>query len=211
MNEWPSLNSLVWLRLPCCNAEHPTRVEDGGDTSITVAAPIAPHNSPVPPLPHGEGFFLGWVMGRGALEVPVTLVDHSPAPVPTWTLKAIGQPTETQRRAYVRVSIELDVHLHLLTGGAVTKAVTSDLSEGGLRCVVDKWAMDPGNRIFQVEVPVGSETSTFQAQVAWWGNLNEYGLRTVGLRFVDLKQQDADRLRSFVFSSQLEQRRRERE
>ena len=208
MLDWPPLNGLLWLRLPCCGAEHPSRVEDYADHDLVIAAPAAPHTRPIAPPRNGDGFFLGWVYGTGALERPVTLVEHREGAIPTWRVRSIGDAIEVQRRNYVRADVEMDVVLHLLEGGAPTNAVTLDVSEGGLRCRIDRWALDPGSRNFSIEFPFDGNDHIMRARIAWWGNLDSHGHRVIGVRFVDITPRLADAIRARIFSIQLEQRRR---
>jgi hypothetical protein len=209
VTDWPAINALAWLRLPCCGAEHPTRVEDMVGDNCVVAAPMAPHSEPVRPPRDGDGFFIGWVGSHsGALEAPVTLVEHALEPIATWTLRSIGNTAETQRRNYVRLRYDAEVSLFLFEGGAALKAHTLDISEGGIRVQLDKWALDPGGRIFPVELPFHDKTYALRAQVAWWGNLDENGVRIAGLRFHDIDATQADEIRKHIFAAQLEERRR---
>ncbi len=43
--EWPAINELLWIRLPCCEtAIHPSRVEGTDGDSLIVAHPsLKPH------------------------------------------------------------------------------------------------------------------------------------------------------------------------
>jgi len=206
--DWPSLNSRAWLRLACCGAEHPTRIEGFTETGCILATPSLPHTEDVDPRVAAQGVFLGWVSIHHALEVPAELVEHVTTPVPMWTIKATGKVEETQRRNYVRVMMDLDIEMELIPGGGATRARTIDLSEGGFKCLVDQWAPDPGGRIFNTHLTVGDANYVIPSQVAWWGNMDN-NLRGVGVRFEHNDQHVADSLRSFIFAKQLEQRRRQ--
>jgi c-di-GMP-binding flagellar brake protein YcgR len=206
--DWPSLNSRAWMRLPCCGAEHPTRVEGFTETGCILAAPSLPHTQDVDPEIATDGFFVGWVSVHHALEVPVSFVEHTAVPVPTWTVEAAGDVQETQRRNYVRLVLDLDIEMDLIPGGAPTRARTVDLSEGGVKCLVDEWAPDPRERQFNVRVTIDNKTYVIPGQVAWWGNLDNK-LRGVGVRFHHNDQHVADTIRSYIFAKQLEQRRRQ--
>lgn len=208
--EWPAFNTRAWLRLECCGAEHPTRVEDFEKDDCMIAAPVAPHQRPVDPPAPKKGFFLGWVHKElGAVEMPVSLVKNAEEPLPTWTLKSIGSVATTQRRQYVRLQYTTEVRLFLLEGsGAPSKAETLDVSEGGLRCTVDEWAIDPGPRAFRAEFSFGGKNFFATCQMAWWGKLDEKDRRTIGVEFVNMDQPTADSIRSYIFNVQLEERRK---
>jgi hypothetical protein len=206
--DWPALNTLVWLRLPCCDAEHPTRVEDFDGDNCVIAEPSAPHTDPVDPARVTNGFFLGWVNGRGALEAPVDLVAVNHEPVPTWTVKAVGPEIETQRRRFVRLHIDLIVKLYILEGGAPTHAQLLDISEGGLRCRVDRWFIDPGEKCFPVEVTLDEQDYYLQGQIMWRSSADETSHREFGIQFKDLEPATADKIRSQIFAAQLAERRK---
>lgn len=156
-----------------------------------------------------EGFFFGWVAsGRGALEVPVVLIDHAQDPMLIWTIRSVGDAVETQRRNYVRLSYESDALLYFIDGGAPSKVAVHDISEGGLRCTVDKWAVDPGGRAFAVEIPFNGKVLFLRAQVAWWGKLDANDTRSVGIKFINVETATADTIRGHIFAAQLEERRR---
>lgn len=206
--DWPSLNSRAWMRLRCCGAEHPTRVEGFTEKGCILAAPSLPHHHDVEPEVATDGFFLGWVQIHRALEVPVSLREHVTQPLPMWTVEAAGEVAETQRRNYVRLMMDLDIELELIAGGAPTRARTIDLSEGGLKCIVDQWAPDPRERLFNVTLIVDGKRYVIPAQAAWWGNLDN-NQRGVGVRFEHDDPKVADAIRSYIFAKQLEQRRRQ--
>ena len=211
VTEWPALNALAWLRLPCCGAEHPTRVEDMVDDLCVISAPVAPHQNPVRPPRDNDGFFIGWVgTQQGALEAPVVLVESKLEPLATWTLRSIGETSPTQRRNYVRLNYSTELSLYLIERGAPVKARTLDISEGGVRVEIDKWAIDPGGRIFTLELAFEGKSFFLKAQVAWWGNLDENDIRVAGLRFHEIEQATADQIRKHIFAAQLEERRRQK-
>ena len=206
--DWPALNSLAWLRLPCCGAEHPTRVEDFDGDSCVVAEPVAPHQKPVDPGSVSEGFFLGWVIDGGAFEVPVALLKSETEPVPTWTLVAQGPGTNTQRRNFVRLAMEQPIQLFILEGGMASNATLLDISEGGLRCRIDQWVTDPGSRVIQIRVGLDTRDFYLRGQVVWWGKQDSSNMREIGIRFVDVEDSVADSIRSYIFAAQLAERRK---
>ena len=205
---WPELNTLGWIRLAQFSEDLNTRIEDFDERRVAIAVPFGPNGEPLPSPNAGTEFFVSWNLDRALLEVPVSLVEIKQSnQVPTWVCEAVGQPTEIQRRNYVRVAADFNVTLDLYEVSAPIVASTLDLSEGGLRLSVDRWAMDPGLRCFDVELPLPEGALEVKCQVVWWGNLDADGQRTVGLRFVDIEPKTADTVRRQVFAMQLEQRR----
>src|SRR4051812_12538773 len=120
MTDWPELNRLAWLRLPCCEEGHPTRVEDYAGEDLVVSAPVAPHTTPVEPILGDSAFSVGWPVGQGAVEQPVKLVAVSEDRVPVWHLRRVGDPVETQRRNYVRMEYDTEAKLYFIEGGVPT-------------------------------------------------------------------------------------------
>lgn len=207
--EWPALNSRAWLRLRCCGAEHPTRIEGFTETGCIVATPSLPHANDVDPKVAEGGFFLGWVNVHHALEAPVELTAAEEGHLPTWTIASTGDAQETQRRAYVRMGMKLEVQMKILEGAAAFPATAIDVSEGGLKCVVDARVPDPRERTFDVSFVLDGQEYSITAQTAWWGGPNDKNLRSIGLRFLHDNQSVADSIRSFIFAQQLEARRRQ--
>ena len=141
----------------------------------------------------------------------MTLVSHAEGALPTWTLEAIGPPVETQRRRFVRLEVIIEFRLPLLEGAAPAIAHTVDLSEGGIKCVVDNWAPDPGGRRFITELPIKERTLFIPSYVSWWGNLEGPAQRPVGIAFAEPERQLTDAIRAYVFEAQLDQRRKSRQ
>lgn len=211
ITDWPKVNTRAWLRLECCGEEHPTRVEDVTENGqCIIAAPQAPHPTPVPQHHACNGFFIGWVDSTNALEAPVELVTTADEPIPTWTVAMNGEITQVTRRRYVRVDFKADVKMYLLEGGAPAQVITKDVSEGGFGCEVDQWANDPQGKVFDCEMSLDGKEILVKAQVAWWGRMSEQNKRFVGVQFVDISPKLADEVRSFVFAEQLRQRRASR-
>lgn len=205
--DWPSLNSRAWLRLSCCGAEHPTRVEGFTEKGCILAAPSLPHTTDVDPRIAKDGFFLGWVNVHHALEVPAELVEATTGHLPTWTIEATGDVQETQRRAFVRLSMNLPIKLQLLVSGPPFEGEAVDLSEGGLRAYMPANSPDPLENAYDATFSLGGKEFKVRSQTAWWGGI-ESGRRAIGVRFLHDSPSVADEIRRYIFAEQLERRRR---
>lgn len=204
---WPSINSLVWVRLPCCDsAIHPSRVEDLADGNLVLAAPSRPHQELVPAPEESENFLVGWRHGVACKTVRVAFQVSEDGDVPTWTVRAVAPPEVVQRRRYVRAAWDQDINCVIPVLGVQSGRIL-DISEGGVRCALPETAREPGNPYFQVEFEMGGTPLKLDVEVAWWGAPRD-GSVTVGLSFIVEDQSLSDRLRAHTFALQLEERRR---
>lgn len=116
-------------------------------------------------------------------------------------------PDGTQRREFVR-SHTAPVEIELSFGGELRSARLIDLSEGGLRCSVRGPAVPRAGDVVEVVIPLDerapidldAELVTIERQEQVW---------VITGRFVSVPTQDADRIRAYVFSRQLRDRRRD--
>jgi hypothetical protein len=208
ITDWPRLNAKVWLRLPCCAEEHPTRVENfAGEQDCVVATPSSPHGTLVGTEGLEDGFFLVWDMNRGSMEVPVGLVEATEDRVPVWRVRSLGPAVETQRRRFVRIDVATEAALYLVPGGAPSHVATVSVGEGGISCRVDRWAIDPRDKVFVTELFIGGEIHTLRSKVAWWGSMDIDDRRPVGIEFIDVDARVGDKVRAWVFTQQLKQRK----
>lgn len=202
---WPTINELAWLRLDCCLAAHPTRVEDLPENTCLIGAPIPLHHAPI--TPSRKAFTMGWVSGDGSFEQPVRLVKAVENPIPLWTVESAGQGHVTQRRMYFRVETNLIAELHLPGFPLPLKAQVQDASEGGLRCRIDGLSIDPGEKEFAIDFNLEGKSHSVLAHVVRW-NAPKHGYRDVGIEFTSAPRSTLDALRAFVFKTQIEARRR---
>jgi hypothetical protein len=126
----PPLNQRVTLLLPACGARpHPTRVEDTGGGTVTVAAP-ARHDA-APCAAPGKQLLCCSQADDGRLRRPVQLAATVRGHVPAWQLVPTGPGVRLQDRSSFRVTQSGVVEV--VTGGVTRRAALADLSEGGVR------------------------------------------------------------------------------
>ncbi len=202
--DWPAINSLMWVRLPCCEGVvHPTRVENIAGNDLVIATPSKPHLELVAQPDEGRVVMVGWTTGAGSKQVRVNVINAVDGEVPTWTLRPTADVETIQRRQFVRATWDKDVTFHLPLGPVVARII--DVSEGGLRCVVPNDTNEPRG-VFQVEFELDESPIVLEAEVAWWGQPTEEST-WVGLAFVGQDAGMRDRLRALAYAQQLEERR----
>lgn len=204
MTSWPITNELAWLQIGCCTSAHPTRIEDYDGDYCVIGGPIPLHHGPV--SPPDDTFILGWANGRGNFEQPVRLVKAEERPLLLWTVAADGEGQIVQRRMYYRVETDIPVQLKLMSTGTPIKGEARDISEGGLRCVVDEFTLNPGSRTFEVSFNLNNERYTLLAHAVRWGEADEKQ-RQVGIQFIDAPRATLDAIRAYVFQMQIRNRK----
>jgi hypothetical protein len=204
--DWPGLNDLVWVRLPCCeSAIHPSRVEDHSGDSLVIAAPWKPHEALVPPPSEPRPFLVGWKSGTSTKQLRASFVADASQPVPTWTISAASEIETVQRRRFVRGLWDAPVTVHLPM--ADIEGAAADVSEGGLRVVIPE-TNEPRHSYFHASFVVEGVPLKLDVEVAWW-SLPKDGFNQIGLEFVGLDMAMRDRLRKLAFSLQMAERQSE--
>jgi hypothetical protein len=138
------------------------------------------------------------VAGSRALPVELSAVRHGA--VALWHFRALGPPVVDQRRAAVRVPLHLPVQLRTLQRAIV--GATLDVSEVGLRCVVDAAIADMpacGETVPMTVLLHGdSDPLDLRGEVMMLRRRTDAHLTAV-LAFVGFRGLDQDRLRARVF------------
>jgi hypothetical protein len=166
---------------------------------IVVAQPAA-SGAPSPSELIGRRAELLWADIHGSRALPVELTAVQRATVPLWHFRAVGPPVVDQRRAAVRVQLHLPVQLRGSRRAVV--GATLDVSEAGLRCLVDGPVSElPGTG---EAVPMtlllngDSDPLDLRGEVVMLRQRGDASL-TIVLAFVGLTGRDQDRLRARVF------------
>jgi hypothetical protein len=203
--EWPAINELIWVRLPCCEtAVHPSRVEDFENELLVVAHPSKPHPEPVPAPDTDRTFIIGWRAENTSKQSRVKLdAADSGGRVPVWKLRQTGKPEAIQRRRFVRAEWHSDVTIHFPATNMEGKII--DISEAGLRCFIDP-IPEPRSPFFQISFTLNDERLVLETEIAWWGMPNFEGVE-IGLQFVDPGRRINDLLRAFAYDQQLKNRK----
>jgi hypothetical protein len=188
-------------------------VDDVRGGQLLVTAPVDPQLHPVT-LRVGERIDLLWRHGGGLRCLPVELVDIEPMERPRWRLAPAGVVQRGQRRDAVRAPITAPVSLE--AGPATVRGTAVDVSEGGLRCVLEREQARPGEDrpappavgdVVRLAVTLGDVSVRCLAEVARQHPRDD-GRAELSLRFIGLTEHEQDRIRERVFASLRDLRRR---
>jgi DNA-binding response OmpR family regulator len=109
------------------------------------------------------------------------------------SFRAVRAMMKRERRRNIRVAIEIPVTLTVKDGAGQQRAVTSDLSEGGIAIQSSQRPKKMGPMSIQFTLPGTSHVVKCMGEVAW-----ENALRQTGVRFVDMSPETRDRLKAWI-------------
>ena len=135
----------------------------------------------------------------GLRMVPVELAGIQPGRVPFWHFRVVGPVQLVQRRYSVRTPLHLPVQLG--SQGRLLAGATSDLSEGGFRCVLmDGGTPPPAGDVVDVALFLDAADNPLRARasVVRTGLADNLDPAMV-LEFQELAEPDQDRIRTRVF------------
>jgi CheY-like chemotaxis protein/c-di-GMP-binding flagellar brake protein YcgR len=98
-----------------------------------------------------------------------------------------------ERRRNTRVAVQIPVALIIDNGAAQRKAISSDLSQGGMSVKLSRRAQDSGPVRIKFALPGTEDSIECTAEMAWQGTGAQ-----AGLRFVNLSPEHRDRLKSWL-------------
>ena len=152
----------------------------------------------------GDSVELYWVAGYEERTLPAKIVgvdDDTDAVV--WNLTATGPAECSRRRRSVRARAELAVSMPWSDGRLA--GLTVDLSEAGMRAVVDGWGLPPddGTRT-DVTLDLGDTTVHVKGEIV---RQNSQGPRwLLSMKFLDVSENTSDALRRRVFKALRDER-----
>ncbi len=146
----------------------------------------------------GDPVELYWVGGDEERTLPAKIIDVEPGDVVRWHLSPTGPAERSQRRKAVRGRVALPVYLPWADGQLVGETV--DLSEAGMRALVDGWGLppEPGTRI-EVNLTLADEVLNLRGSVVRQQSNGPRWL--LSLSFRDVSDRDANTLRRRVFQA----------
>lgn len=148
----------------------------------------------------GDHVHVRWISSRGAAEVPCA-IEAGESPGSCW-LRPVGPPTIDQRRRYFRIDVAMPVNIELNAGSKPLQAWAVDLSEGGVRAVTVDVDFVAGQRVFiAFDLDSGAHIEG-DAEVLRSAPDGD-GFSTIVLTFGPLPDIMRDRIRQFVFKSQM--------
>lgn len=203
MTDWPELNSLAFVDIVDEPVMLESRVEAVGGDGVTLAAPTGAFGVPVLPAP-GETVLVAWNTIRGYYERKGVVESSLRTPKPLMTVRPLGEVRRLQRRSHVRVP-QLNL-IDLVLPGSTLRASLLDVSESGLRCVVDRPSPLGMDTLVTVTLDLIDGTSVeVRCTAARLYALDDEHVE-VGLAFVDLDQRTGNQIRKHVFAQQVRDR-----
>jgi c-di-GMP-binding flagellar brake protein YcgR len=146
----------------------------------------------------GDKVEVFWVASHEERTLPAKITGVDSGEEPSWTLAPTGPSERSQRRKAVRGRVQLPVVLpwadSQLTGETV------DLSEAGMRALVDGWGVPPekGTRM-AITLDLGTGFVDVHGSLVWCNPRGPQWLLAVS--FDDVSERDGDKLRQRVFEA----------
>jgi hypothetical protein len=151
----------------------------------------------------GDPVEVFWIGGYEERTLPAKIAGVDAGEDPRWHLAATGPAERSQRRKAVRARVELPVILPW-AGGELTGS-TVDLSEAGMRALVDGWGLPPESGTpMQVTITVDKAFVDLHGVLVWQADRGAQWL--MAMRFDDVHEKDADLLRKRVFEALRDER-----
>ena len=146
---------------------------------------------------------LYWIGGQDEWTLAGTVVAVDEGESPRWHIAVSGPAELSQRRKAVRGRVELPVLIPW--AGAVMTGTTVDLSESGMRALMDGWGvpMDPGTTT-QLTVDVDDALLHLQGEIVWTVERGAQWL--LAMKFLEVPEKAADLLRRRVFQALRDER-----
>lgn len=180
------------------------RVEDADRTTLVIRPSVSEYVDQTV-VAVGEQVTVLWLNGDSARALPAVVATVERGAAPRWHLTVAG-PTETvQRRQAVRARIALALTVGF--NGIDLDGDMVDLSEGGVRAIVDPFGVTPAPGC-TVDLVVQLEDGPVSARAEVVRQQTVAGRWALSLRFVDLPEKEQDRLRRRVFQAMREERAR---
>jgi hypothetical protein len=170
-------------------------------TGLVVVRPDP--DRPVDEIQPGDRVEIYWVGGNEerTLGGEVSSIDGGAAP--RWHIAVSGMAERSQRRKAVRARVAVEV-LIPWAGGQMT-GLTVDLSEGGMRALMDGWGLppEPGTTT-QLSLTMDDALLHLHGSVVWTSIRGAQWL--LAMQFLDVPELAGDRLRRRVFQALRDER-----
>jgi hypothetical protein len=195
---WPPVNARLDVRVRRRSTWLATRVEGREADLVDVAIPTnagviaveAQRDDPVE---------LRWIIdGRGLAYAEGLLVGAIEDRIPMWRIRS-RPPDVQQRREFVRVPVRLTVPSRF------EPLTTVDLSEGGMSCEAPAGLALREGRLLDLTLDLDGDRVDVTAEVIRV-RPSGAGMVEAALRFRDVTEGEAQRIRRFVFAAQVKER-----
>jgi hypothetical protein len=170
-------------------------------TGLVVVRPAGdPSDGEIQP---GDPVELYWIGGEEERTLGGTVSSIEAGPDARWHIAVSGFAERSQRRKAVRARVEVEVIIPW-AGGQMT-GVTVDLSEGGMRALMDGWGLppEPGTES-QVSLTLDDALLHLSGSIVWSSIRGAQWL--LAMQFHDVPEKAADLLRRRVFQALRDER-----
>jgi hypothetical protein len=156
----------------------------------------------------GDAVEVYWVSGYEERTLPakISAID-STDDAPSWRLQPTGPAERSQRRKAVRAKVAVPIVLPWAAG--LLRGTTLDLSESGLKALVDGWGLPPESGTpVEVTLSLDEDVTLDLAGDVAWGSDRGTGQWVLAIQFTEVDDRKADTLRRRVFRALREERAR---
>jgi hypothetical protein len=172
-------------------------------TGLVVVRPSTESPARTDTVQVGDPVELYWIGGHEERTLGGTVTSIENASEPRWHLSVKGQAERSQRRKAVRARVQVPVIIPW--GGRQMEGTTVDLSEAGMRALMDGWGipMESGTTT-QLTLDVDDALIHLRGEIVW---NNERGAQwLMAMKFLDVPEKAADLLRRRVFQALRDER-----
>jgi hypothetical protein len=174
---------------------------DVSSTGLVVVRPST--DRPLEEIQPGDRVELYWVGGHEERTLGGSVSSIEGGPEPRWHIAVSGMAESSQRRKAVRARVAVDV-LIPWAGGQMT-GTTVDLSESGMRALMDGWGLPPEpDTLTQVSIALDDALLHLQGRIVWTSIRGAQWL--LAMQFLDVPENAGDRLRRRVFQALRDER-----
>ena len=152
----------------------------------------------------GDPVEIYWVSGYEERTLPAKVASIDESAEPSWTLRPTGPAERSQRRKSVRGRVELPIVMPW--AGGLLRGLTVDLSEGGMKALVEGWGLPPESgtpTVITLQLEDGVVLD-LNGEVVWHASRGQNWL--LAMRFLGVEERAADTLRRRVFRALREER-----
>ena len=151
----------------------------------------------------GDPAELYWVGAHEEWTLAGSVAEVEAGDIPRWHIAVSGPAERSQRRKAVRAAVELPVEIPW--AGAAMTGTTVDLSESGMRALMDGWGLppEPATRA-RATITLDESTVDLQGEIVWTSFRGPRWL--VAMKFLRVPENVADVLRRRVFQALRDER-----